>query len=289
MEPITSGKVLLTQGQTYYETYGEKGEWVVCLHGITFWSFSFHAVVPKIVENGYRVLLFDFFGRGNSDAPSIVYNLDLYISQTKQLLDHLKISEEKFNLIGFSMGGCVAGGFALAYPHLLSKLIFIAPAVVPIELPFVARLITVPYIGRGIFNMMGKSAMLQKLRTERLRDDFAYPEKVPEVIDQSVKRVEWIIEEKEGFLHAFHSTLYNMPLGQSMLDKLSAIAPHINVYILWGDMDKIVPVAGAPLLQNIFNGSKCEIIKECGHSCLLEKPEECAQHIVAFLNDKEQR
>lgn len=40
----------------YYEVYGEEGEWVVCLHGITFWSFCFHKVVPSIVAKGYFIL-----------------------------------------------------------------------------------------------------------------------------------------------------------------------------------------------------------------------------------------
>lgn len=66
---------------------------------------------------------------------------------------------------------------------------------------------TVPYLGRGLFNLLGKQAMLQKLRNERLKDDFAHPELVPEIIEDTVQKLEWLLAEKHGFYHAFHSTV----------------------------------------------------------------------------------
>jgi len=133
--------------------------------------------------------------------------------------------------------------------------------------------------------MLGKQGMLQKLRKERLSDDFAFPEKIPEVIEQSVKRVEWLIEEKAGFLHAFHSTIYNVPLGHGILQDLATLPHTIKVYILWGELDKVIPLESSLHLLGVFPTAKFETIKECGHSCLLEKPEEVSEHLLTFLVD----
>lgn len=281
--PTNSGTIDLSQGKTYYETYGEEGEWVVCLHGITLWSFCYHNVVPSIASKGYRVLLFDFYGRGQSDAPVVIYNLDLFVSQTKEIMDHFKI--QSADLIGFSMGGAVASTLTINYPDLVKKLILIAPAVVPVDVPFLAKVMTVPYLGRGLFNLLGKKAMLQKLRTEKLKDDFAHPDLVPEVIESTVKKLEWLLNERPGFFHAFHSTLYYVPLAQGMLQELPKISPKIKVYILWGDMDAMIPVDRGLALMDIFPNAKFERIAECGHSCVLEKPEETTHHLINFLQD----
>jgi pimeloyl-ACP methyl ester carboxylesterase len=40
---------------------------------------------------------------------------------------------------GLSMGGCVGCYFASKYPEKLLSLILISPAVVPVEMPFLAR------------------------------------------------------------------------------------------------------------------------------------------------------
>jgi hypothetical protein len=114
VETLTGNNVKLTHGETYYEFHGpEDGELVVCLHGITFWSFCFHKIIPYLTSASalsssptspstpssstartgantprYRFLIFDFFGRGNSDAPRVVYNLDLYVQQQQNYWMH---------------------------------------------------------------------------------------------------------------------------------------------------------------------------------------------------------
>lgn len=41
-----------------------------------------------------------------------------------------------------------------------------------------------PVIGYPLFWMFGKGAMLSKLKRDRFKDDFAHPEKVPELINK---------------------------------------------------------------------------------------------------------
>ena len=79
----------------------------------------------------------DLYGRGYSEAPECPYNLDLYVGQLQQLVDH--VGWEKFNLLGFSMGGAISVAFTAAHPERIIRLGLIAPAGLLEGLPFIAQ------------------------------------------------------------------------------------------------------------------------------------------------------
>ena len=68
-----------------------------------------------LVDAGYKVLVYDHFGRGFSERPSVVYDQDLYVESLKGLLDYQNISQS-VHLVGYSMGGPVVGYFTQQYP-----------------------------------------------------------------------------------------------------------------------------------------------------------------------------
>ena len=85
------------QGLTHYYLMGpEKGKKIVFVHGITAGSPCFPHFFELLVQKGYRVLTYDIFGRGFSDAPGLPYDNSLYVSQLFFLVHHLKW--EKFHL-----------------------------------------------------------------------------------------------------------------------------------------------------------------------------------------------
>ncbi|KAF8509122.1 alpha/beta-hydrolase [Hysterangium stoloniferum] len=77
-------------------------------------------------EDGPKVVLVhDLYGRGYSEAPEVVYNADLFITQLALLLQHVKF--EHAHVVGLSMGGGIAAAFAAMFPNLVTeKLVFIA-------------------------------------------------------------------------------------------------------------------------------------------------------------------
>lgn len=91
------------------------------------WESLFEA----LTDQGYRVLAFDFYGFGYSEAlEGSTYNVDLFIEQAEgrlcvcfeattvkspsELLHKLHVSS-KFTLLGHSMGGLLATLFAVRY------------------------------------------------------------------------------------------------------------------------------------------------------------------------------
>ncbi len=89
---------------------------IVYIHGSSDTQASFAGLV-KYFPN---VKLFDLPGFGVEDKPEIVYDKKLFLTYLRK-----KITKKSV-LIGFSMGGFLAKDFALAYPHLVEKIIVIA-------------------------------------------------------------------------------------------------------------------------------------------------------------------
>ena len=101
------------------------GETVVLFHGKNFNGFYWKEVMSFLTTNGYRVIVPDQVGWGQSDKPNIHYSFHLLANNTKKLLDSLGI--KKAHVIAHSMGGMLGTRFALMYPQTVSKLIYENP------------------------------------------------------------------------------------------------------------------------------------------------------------------
>ncbi|KLU83321.1 hypothetical protein MAPG_02385 [Magnaporthiopsis poae ATCC 64411] len=115
-----------------FEWGPEDGERVLLLHGISTPCLALGGVAHTLVESGYRVMLFDFFGRGYSDTPlGLPFDLRLYSTQILLVLASSSLpwtGDGGFHLIGYSLGGGVAVAFASYFPHMLRSLTLVAGA-----------------------------------------------------------------------------------------------------------------------------------------------------------------
>ncbi len=102
----------LIAGGTSYRDVGQ-GEAMVFIHGV---GLNADAWEPQIgaFSKMHRVIAIDLPGHGSSKLPEVTITLDDYVKQLTQLLDDLGVAAA--NIVGHSMGGLVAIGFALAHP-----------------------------------------------------------------------------------------------------------------------------------------------------------------------------
>ena len=91
---------------------------IVCVHGILIDSLAsyYFTLAKSLREAGFRVLMYDLRGHGNSDRPPTGYRLDDFVDDLAALLDALAITEPVY-LLGNSFGGTVVYGFAERHPH----------------------------------------------------------------------------------------------------------------------------------------------------------------------------
>ncbi|KAK3496769.1 alpha/beta-hydrolase [Neurospora hispaniola] len=115
-----------------FEWGPEDGEKVLLLHGISTPCLSLGILGEALVEKGYRVMLFDFFGRGYSDTPTdIPFDIRLYSTQILLALASSNLpwtGDNGFHMIGYSLGGGIAVSFARYYSHMIRSLILVASA-----------------------------------------------------------------------------------------------------------------------------------------------------------------
>ncbi|KAL7629123.1 hypothetical protein AAE478_000642 [Parahypoxylon ruwenzoriense] len=120
-----------------YEWGPEDGERVLLVHGISTPAVALGDLAHELSGRGYRVMLFDLFGRGYSDAPSdLPYDSRLYASQILLVLASSSVpwatpattaaSTGGFHLIGYSLGGGLSVAFTRYLPHLVRSLTLIA-------------------------------------------------------------------------------------------------------------------------------------------------------------------
>ena len=116
-----------------YEWGPEDGRKVLFLHGISTPCIAFAKMAQLLVERGCRVMLFDLFGRGYSDAPDPrLYRQDigLWTSQVLLVLSSSRLAwtgTDKFTMVGYSMGGGISATFTSYFPEFVESLVLIAP------------------------------------------------------------------------------------------------------------------------------------------------------------------
>lgn len=115
------------------------GERVLFLHGLSMPCISGSNTAVALADKGYRVMLFDLFGRGWSDTPDpadVDYDERLFASQIMMVLASSEVNwtsngvasgKGGFHMIGYSFGGGLAANFASWFPHLVRSLVLVAP------------------------------------------------------------------------------------------------------------------------------------------------------------------
>ncbi|HET8708544.1 MAG TPA: alpha/beta fold hydrolase [Pseudomonadales bacterium] len=88
--------------------------------GASGWlNFRYNA--QYFVNNGFKVVIPDLPGFGDSDKPDLDYTLDFFVETVIEFANQLDLA--KFALVGNSLGGAVSLGVALAHPERVSHLI----------------------------------------------------------------------------------------------------------------------------------------------------------------------
>ena len=170
--PEVGGWAPLAQGNLYYRWYEPEisnNEIVVLVHGFSTPHFVWDGMKEFLVDAGYKVLVYDHFGRGFSERPSVVYDQDLYVESLKGLLDYQNISQS-VHLVGYSMGGPVVGYFTQQYPDSVKSISFIAPAGFMKE-DSVSRIAIMPVVGDWFWQVFGKWLYFREVRNEATSSD----------------------------------------------------------------------------------------------------------------------
>ena len=254
----------LKHGRTHYRYFGpQSAPLAVCVHGLTTPSFVYEALADGLVAKGYRVLVYDHYGRGFSDRPTAAQDREFFVNHLDELLNALG-EHEKFLLIGYSMGGAVAAAYTAAFAQRVRNLVLVAPAGMGHQLGPLANFIRVmPGIGDWLF-MAGYGRSHRK-GTEKER---ALHSAVPFVVDRQQRELQY-----RGFLPSVLSSLRNGLRAQAKADHQSIHEAGTKVVAIWGAADDVIPLDCKDKMAGWNPAAEQVVVPDEGHSLPYTHPD----------------
>lgn len=278
-EEATSRFVSITEDgkplQLHYNDVGAGNEVVVMLHGsgpgASGWA-NFNRNIEPLVNLGYRVILLDCPGWSKSDSiVSTGSRSDLNARCLKGVLDALGIA--KVHIIGNSMGGHSAVGFALANPQMVGKLILMGGGT-----GGPSALVPMPAEGIKLIGALYRDPTVENLK--RMMNVFVYDTSnlTEELYQQRLTNILARRDHLENFVKS-------LEINHKQFSDYGTRLPEIKAktLIIWGRDDRFVPMdIGLRLLWGIPN-SEFHVFSQCGHWAQWEHAEVFNQMVKDFL------
>jgi len=259
--------ITLSEGNTRYNLEGNiNGKKVILIHGISQPKDVFVYLKRDLISKGFYVLSYDLYGRGYSSSSDKAQTLDILVGQLYQLIDNIfniKILGKELNLYGWSLGSIIASSFGNKHSELVSKIILLSPIGDNISKPFISRIVTLPFIGEIIMNLIGRKELMTMYQNE-----FEFLTMVSNDSDLT-NLLNFLIEHAYNnpvLLRTILSNLKNIPEidnNKKIYNELNQ--KDIEILILSGSDDPLVK--HPENINKILVKSQLKIINNAGHSC----------------------
>ena len=264
--------VRLSDGYTHYELAGppEATRVVVLAAGISVPYYIWDPTFAALVQSGFRVLRYDYYGRGFSDRPNIAYTQDVMVRQLAELLEALRITEP-IDLAGLSFGGSVVTSFADKYPNRVRSLVYVDPAFrSPYPVPTLDRMPALWDYLTAIFE--------ERWWADAQMSDFLHPERFPDWPERYSVQIKY-----RGFRRAQHSTIVsNAEIDQE--PELKRVGKHPRpVLAFWGKEDNAVPIEFSAQLLEAVPRTRLVSVEAAGHLPYWEQPDAVHPPWINFL------
>jgi pimeloyl-ACP methyl ester carboxylesterase len=266
----TGAFVQLRDGITHYELAGaDTARTVVLLSGASVPFYIWDPTFATLVANGFRVLRYNYFGRGLSDRPKLSYNLVTYDAQLSELLDSLGI-RSPVDLAGLSMGGPVAANFANTHPERVRSLILVDPGIgLFAETPFP---VGIPVLGNFLMTLSASEIANSQL------SDFLHPERYPDWVGRYKEQMQY-----KGFRQSIIRTMRGDVLKRRA-ETFTALAQNQTpILLIWGTEDQTVPFALSDTLRAAFPRAEFHAIAEAAHLPHIEQAARVDSILLTFL------
>jgi pimeloyl-ACP methyl ester carboxylesterase len=262
--------VRLSDGLVHYRLEGQSGNPVlVLLHGGTIPMFTWNLHVSALAGEGFRVLVYDMYGRGFSDRPERVYSRELYVQQLLDLLDALDV-DEAADLVGLSFGGAIAAAFTAQHPERVKDLVLISPVIKDYATP---ALFQVPLLGPFAARVIGRNKVAT--RAEGLLAGTELQEEGSTLFQQQM--------EYRGFQRALVSMLKSDALGDYTEEYKIVGKQDRKMMIIWGSEDDEITLPLITLLRELLPSAEFHTLQGVGHGVVFHKPQEVEELLLGFF------
>ena len=262
---------LLRHDIVYLDGGDPSGDPILLIHGFSADKDNWTRMNRFLADAGFRVIAPDLPGHGQSSRlPDHQYSIPNQVAFVQAFVTSLDLPP--VHVIGNSMGGHIAGGFAALHPELVRSVALLA-----------ASGVTAPEKAERFVIM--EETGTNPLLVEDVEDfdrllGFLFVEKppMPGVVKQ-------YFADHAVANRAFNDKIYADLLAPDSLLPLEPLLPRITMpaLILWGDTDRALHPSGAEVFAAGLPHAERVTMTACGHSPMIERPEETARHYLAFL------
>ena len=254
-----------------------QGPPVILIHGFggSMWQWE-HQQRP--LSAGFRLITPDLIGSGLSDKPDIEYRPDQMLDYFVGFMDALGIPQA--TLVGNSMGAGLAIGMALAHPDRVSQLVLIdgLPANVRerVTSPSIQRALDTPAPSwlASFGNWLFGGVMIESVLKEIVHDPALL---TPAVIERSNRN-----RQRPGMIRPLMTVRDSLPLWETGFARRLGEITHPTL-IVWGEEDRVFPLAVGDELQRTIKGSSLVRIPNAGHIPQWERPDLANRAMIDFL------
>ncbi|GAW79643.1 alpha/beta hydrolase [Plasmodium gonderi] len=301
-------------GIVNYDLKGnKKGTLVITFHGLNGTNLTFLDMQKILIKYKFQVLNFDLYGHGLSACPKYnhrkkTYGIDFFLTQTEELLNHLKLLHKDFYLIGFSMGCVIAIGFAKKYIKQVKKIILISPVGILEKKPFALKVLKMfpCLINISSFFMLPCFISKKKFKHTSTRknkrvsksesneasknaSNHAYYNDTQNDSDNDssdylYNRIMWQAFVKKNITHSILGCINNLKMWSAHEIFKEVGLNHIPVLILCGEKDNICSSHVFKNTSKLFINCHLIIFKNASHLVLVEKSHEINSCVLTFFH-----
>lgn len=252
----------------YYEIHGD-GKPLVLIEGlaqkICMWKYQIEGL-----KDYFKVVVFDLRGGGKSDKPKTGYSVDNFADDTIKLIRGLNL--KKPHILGVSLGGFIAQKVAIKYGDEIDKLVLVntaygGPNYIPPSIDVLKRMVTggdAITLSEKAFNSLSLGFTKKFLKENK------------KIVKEIVKCL--VRDPQPSYAYQGQSLAGANFNAENEVHKIEN-----ETLIIVGDEDRVVPKENGFRLKDKIKNSKIEVIKEAGHLCFIEKPQDFNEVVKNFL------
>ena len=256
------------------------GPVLMLVHGITSTSETWERVMPALAKR-FTVIAPDLLGHGGSAKPRGDYSLGAYASGMRDLL--IALGHERATFVGHSLGGGVAMQLAYQFPERCERLVLIDSGGLGSEVNLLLRMAALP----------GSELVLPLLASQRVLDvghgvgrffgrlGLGFHTDISEMARGHASLADR--EAPAAFVHTLRTIVDPMGQRVSANDRLY-LAEEVPFLIMWGQRDRIIPVAHAHAVHERVPGSRLEIFEKAGHFPQVDEPQRFIEVLEDFID-----
>ncbi|KAF5020238.1 hypothetical protein F66182_7755 [Fusarium sp. NRRL 66182] len=278
VQPVATENALIHGNRLAYGVFGT-GKPVVLLHGTPSSSLIWRNIVPKLVDVGFKVHLFDLLGFGLSERPwnpAVDTSMTGQVSILEGLLEFWGL--EKAHIIAHDIGGGIAQRFSVFSPERVLSLTLID----------VVSFDSYPS-KRTKQQMQNGLEVLMKTDSDDHRAHFKEwllsAVKNPEKLEQSslntyLDYISGPIGQPSLFAHQVRH--YDPKHTLEVAPRLGELEK-LPVQLIWGANDAWQVVDWAHKLHDAIPRSELAIVEDAGHFSIEDQPEKISELLITFL------